>query len=194
LPTPVAGPGAFCRLDARPPPADLVVGERYRLPLLKVSRFVWEGVKAMRWITTALLALMLISGQHAQAAEPRVITLSCDGTLSRTDARNGQPLLPTAPPERIQKAGVVVSLDEQTVSFLGYVAPIKSVDAAYVNFGGNQIGRSYEGSEISMWGEIDRVTGYFEATTTTSSGTKATGYNAVESHYEMLCKAANRVF
>jgi hypothetical protein len=33
-----------------------------------------------------------------------------------------------ADPELLQKTGVVVNLDEQTVFFLGYVVPIESVD------------------------------------------------------------------
>lgn len=60
--------------------------------------------------TLALLPLAL--GGHAQAAENRgkVITLSCDGTLTRTYGANKP-----AEPEPLQKTGAVVNLDEQTV-------------------------------------------------------------------------------
>ena len=38
-----------------------------------------------------------------------------------------------AEPERMQKMGVVVNLNERTVSFLGYVARINEVDTANIN-------------------------------------------------------------
>ena len=80
--------------------------------------------------TTLLALLLLMAGQHARAAEPKVITMSCDGTLtSRVD---------NVKPEPMKKMGVVVNLDERTVSFLGYVAHIKDVDAANITFGGRR--------------------------------------------------------
>jgi hypothetical protein len=39
-------------------------------------------------------------------------------------------------PQRLQKTGVIVNLDEQTVFFMGYLIPIESVDGASINFGG----------------------------------------------------------
>lgn len=65
---------------------------------------------------SALLALVLIG--HARADELKVITLSCEGTLTPTYGANK----PEAP-QPLQKTGGVVNLDEQTVFFLGYVAP-----------------------------------------------------------------------
>lgn len=78
---------------------------------------------------------------------------------------------------------------------MGYVAPINSVDAAYVGFGGKHIGViGLEGAKINIMGEIDRVTGRLDATTTTETPTTLPGYNALESHYELNCKATSRVF
>ena len=61
----------------------------------------------------ALAMLSLVSGDHTPAAENdgKVITLSCDGTLTRTYGANKP-----ADPEPLQKTGVVVNLDEQTGS------------------------------------------------------------------------------
>jgi hypothetical protein len=59
-----------------------------------------------------------------------VITLSCEGTLTRTYGADKP-----ADPKPLQKTGVVVNFDEQTVFFLGYVVPIESVDEASINFG-----------------------------------------------------------
>ena len=88
-------------------------------------------------IKTAALALLpLVLGSHAQAAEKegKVITLSCDGTLTRTYGANKP-----AEPEPLQKTGAVVNLDEQTVFFLGYVVPIEGVDGFIINFGARQM-------------------------------------------------------
>jgi hypothetical protein len=68
----------------------------------------------------ALLSLVLLV--HARANEPKVITLSCEGTLI--------PTYGASRPEAAQplpRTGVVVNLDAQTVFFLGYVAPIHNV-------------------------------------------------------------------
>jgi hypothetical protein len=77
-------------------------------------------MKTMRHIikTAALALLPLVLGDHGRAAE-NVFTLSCDGTLTPTYGANK----PTDP-QPLQKTGVVVNLDEQTVFFLGYVVPL----------------------------------------------------------------------
>jgi hypothetical protein len=78
---------------------------------------------------------------------------------------------------------------------LGYVARIKDVDAANINFGGPQIGERKEGYRISISGDFDRVTGHMDATTTTSDPTQRPyDPNPVIRHYEVLCKVTNRLF
>ena len=104
-------------------------------------------------ITTLALLLLLLE-DHARAADnaPNVITLSCDGMLAATYGTNkpeaSQPL---------QKTGLVVNLDERTVFFLGYVAPIEDLDEASIKFGGTQT-VDY-GFGIAIRGNIDRATG-----------------------------------
>ncbi len=144
--------------------------------------------------TTALTLLLLILRGHAQAGnEPRVITLSCNGTLTYTMIRDSRSLPEMSPPpEQIKKVDVVVNLDERMVSFLGYRARIGDVDAAHINFGERLI-RHYEEFGVNFWGEIDSVTGRFDATAATlRSSATLPDYNALEAHYEMLCTETNR--
>ena len=141
---------------------------------------------AMRHIIeiAALALLPLVSGDHAPAAENegKVITLFCDGTLTRTYGANKP-----ADPEPLQKSAVVVNLDEQTVFFLGYVAPIQDVDEASIAFGGTQV-VDY-GFSMAIWGDIDRKTGRMDATTVLSDPTKQPDPNTATVHYDVVCKA-----
>jgi hypothetical protein len=128
----------------------------------------------------ALVPLVLISDTRADA--PNVITLSCEGTLTPTYGANE----PEAP-QPLQKTGVVVNLGEQTVFFLGYVAPIYDVDEASINFGGRQV-VDY-GFSIAIRGNIDRLTGRMDATTALSDPTKQPDPNTATVHYDVICKA-----
>jgi hypothetical protein len=90
-------------------------------------------------------------------------------------------------PQPLQKTGVVVNLDEQTVFFLGYVVPIDEVDEASINFGGMQI-VDY-GFRIAVKGNIDRVTGRMDATIVLSDPTKQPDPNTATIHYDVVCRA-----
>ena len=142
-----------------------------------------EAESAMRHIikSVALVPFVLIS--HTRADEPKLITLSCEGTLTPTYGANK----PEAP-QPLQKTGVVINLDEQTVFFLGYVAPIYDVDEASINFGGRQV-VDY-GFSITIRGNIDRVTGRMDATTALSDPTKHPDPNTATVHYDVVCKAS----
>jgi len=87
----------------------------------------------------------------------------------------------------LQKTGLVVNLDEQTVFFLGYVVPIDEVDEASLNFGGRQLG-DY-GFSIAIRGHIDRVTGRMDVTTVLSDPTKQPDPNTATIHYDVVCRA-----
>jgi hypothetical protein len=114
-----------------------------------------------------LALLLLVLGDHARAADnaPNVITLSCDGMLTATHGANkpeaSQPL---------QKTGLVVNLDEQTVFFMGYVVAIEGVGEASVKFGGTQT-VDY-GFRVAIIGNIDRATSRMDATIVMSDPTK----------------------
>jgi hypothetical protein len=145
---------------------------------------------AMRHLTkTAALALLLMLGGHALAAENRakVITLSCDGTLTRIYGSNK----PADHAEPLQKTGAVVNLDEQTVFFLGYLVPIESIDEANINFGVRQ--PVEYGFIIAISGHIDRATGRMDVTTVTLDPTKAGDPNVVAVRYDVVC-ATNSAF
>jgi len=68
-------------------------------------------------IKNTTLALLLL---RAAENEPNVITLSCDGMLTATYGANK----PKAP-QPLQKTGLVVNLDEQTVFFWAMSSPLK---------------------------------------------------------------------
>ncbi|HVZ53076.1 MAG TPA: hypothetical protein VG986_13985 [Pseudolabrys sp.] len=136
-------------------------------------------------IVAALIAAMAV--EHAQGnALATVITLSCDGKI--TDARGSE-----AKPEPISKMGVVVNLTERTVAgFGGIVAHIDKADAVYVSFSGQgqltapgASGNSISVGDMSVMGDLDRVTGAVSATTMT----KATTYS-----YELFCKPTKSLF
>jgi hypothetical protein len=144
-----------------------------------------EAETAMRHViksaALAMALLPLVLMIHARADEPKVITLSCEGMLTPTYGANK----PEAP-QPLQKSGVVVNLDEQTVFFLGYVVPIESVDEASINFGGRQV-VDY-GFSIAISGNIDRITGRLDATTALSDPTKEPNPNTATIYYDVVCK------
>ena len=132
-------------------------------------------------ITVAALLALLLTTRNPQAAEPAVvITLSCDGTVTKSLA-GGEKHPKHAKPEPI-KMGVVVNIAEQTVSGFDIVAHIENIDAAHISFGGES---KPSAESISVRGEIDRVTGAVMATRIT---------NVTSDYYELACKAASRVF
>ena len=116
----------------------------------------------------------------------KVITLSCDGTLTRTSGANKP-----ADPEPLQKTGAVVNLNEQTVFFLGHVVPIESVDEASVNFGARQM-VDY-GFIIDITGHIDRPSGRMDVTAVTLDPTKPNDPNIAALRYDVICET-NSVF
>ena len=136
----------------------------------------------MRQITkiAALALLPLVLGGHARADEPKVITLFCEGTLTPTYGANK----PEAP-QPLQKTGVVVNLDEQTVFFLGYVVPIESVDEASINFGARQT-VDY-GFSSAITGHIDRASGRMAITTATLDPTKPNDPSIATLRYDVIC-------
>jgi hypothetical protein len=139
----------------------------------------------MRPISAVLLILLSTAGQYARAIaenEPKVITLSCDGTLTATYGANKPKNM-----EASQKTSVVVNFDDQTVFFLGYVVPIYDVDQASINFGGRQMVEY--GFSISISGHIDRASGRMDVTTVTLDPTKPDDPNIATLRYDVGCEA-----
>jgi hypothetical protein len=149
---------------------------------------------------TVLLALLLMTQQQAAAEnDPKIVTLSCDGTV--TDKTSSAPI-PTDinhDPKPIEKMGVVVNLNERTVSFQGWTVPISIADAATINFNGEEIGAvgqiaAKQGLTHRIDGILDRVTGHMAADTMTYETKKLSDPNSsiVRAHYDVLCKATTQ--
>jgi hypothetical protein len=83
---------------------------------------------------TALVCLSILLAMSCLAtAQPTLLSFACEGKV--TDAMTGEKGQP------VHNMGFVVNLAERTVSFGGYVAPFKKVDAANIYFNGvNQSG------------------------------------------------------
>ena len=141
-------------------------------------------MRRLAQIASVLLTLPFVLSGYAEAAEPTVINLSCDGTLTGTYGTDKPKSM-----EASQKISVVVDLDDQTVFFLGYVVPIYDVDQASINFGGRQL-VDY-GFSIIIRGHIDRASGRMELTTVT---TKPDDPNIATLRYDMGCEATNSEF
>jgi hypothetical protein len=118
-------------------------------------------------VTVVIFLAFVVAESHAEATEPTVITLSCDGKLTNTRVSN-------AKPEPISKMNLVVNFAERTVSFSGHLVGIHKADVAHISF---------SGENNAVHGEIDRVTGAMWATTDSDSTTFA---------YNLLCTPTTR--
>jgi hypothetical protein len=121
-------------------------------------------------VLCTLLTMIVLSS--AQAEEPTVITLSCDGTTKVYVKREESNINP------VTKMGVVVNLAERTVSFDGRVAHIDHVDAAVIYFGGDS---------------VKDTTGYIDGKTGSMMATNMDGHKYDEL-YELVCPAATGAF
>jgi len=120
-----------------------------------------------------LLALLAITGLSTMAqAQPKTVTLACEGTIEFISSREQTPI----------SANIIIDLTSQTGEFDGHPIRFSSVTDTHVSFDGNDPDApSYRAS-----GTIDRVTGAVVA--------------FVESHesqemYSLKCKPpAQRIF
>jgi hypothetical protein len=119
-----------------------------------------------------LCTLTMIGLSSAQAEEPTVITLSCDGTTKVYVKREEGNINP------VTKMGVVVNLAERTVSFDGHVAHIDHVDAAVIYFGGDS---------------VKDATGYIDGKTGSMMATNMDAHKYYEL-YDLVCPAATGAF
>ena len=120
-----------------------------------------------------LLALLAITGLSTMAqAQPKTVTLACEGTIKFISSREQTPI----------SASIIIDLTSQTGEFDGHPIRFSSVTDTHVSFNGDDSDApSYRAS-----GTIDRVTGAVVA--------------FVESHesqemYSLKCKPpAQRIF
>ena len=140
----------------------------------------------MHRIATPLLALLLIAGQFARAADTKgIITLSCEGTV-RSGPGPGDV-------ERVNGRVIFVNLAEHTVTGFvtntgsALIANIVHVDDTSVDFIGDS-------TSSSVFGTIDRVTGATTVHTTTWARDKIPGGKITRGlSYYLVCKATNRL-
>ena len=122
----------------------------------------------------AMLLLAIPVNLHAQT-----LTLACEGKVNTGGDHS----------EAVHNMGIVVDLTAGTVSgFGGVVVPIARVDAATVSFNGTANASSFQGLprvQVSVWGDIDRVTGVVTATQSSK---------ALSLDYDLICKTARRLF
>lgn len=116
-----------------------------------------------------VLLAVLLPGYGVQAAETAVLTLSCDGTVTRW-------LYFGDKPQPVTNMGLLVNLPKGTVTGFAHgartdahVARIDNISEVLVDFSG------------SVWGSIDRITGRVKA------------YDD-EHSWELLCMPAKRLF
>jgi len=107
-----------------------------------------------------------------------VLTLSCDGTLKAEEEQ--------AKPQAITKMGLIVNFDTGVVTgFTGIAARIDGVNANSISFKGTTAHPS--GSEWSVHGTIDRITGSLGATVTWFN--PKTNNLLIRMNYELICKS-----
>jgi len=117
----------------------------------------------------------------ADAQQGSTITLSCNGTSQYTATAAAD-----QKPDPVTNLGIIVNLANRTVTLNQYVLPITIVNATLVAFDGQE-NRGVKGASFDLSGAIDRVTGQTEVDWMYEN----VGNN---SHWELTCRPANRMF
>jgi hypothetical protein len=132
-----------------------------------------------------LLALASLTISSAQAAEPTILTLACEGTTS--DATQ-----PDANPEPTS-LGVVVNLAKRTVAgftyprFDNFPVKISAANETTIAFRGSNKNGSW-----TISGSIDRVTGELVATSLKTN--LKTRIVVTATSYTLKCRPTQRIF
>jgi hypothetical protein len=112
-------------------------------------------------------------------SKAEVLTLSCDGTMKEQEQEKPYP---------ITKLGLIVNSDAGVVTgFTGITARIDEFNADSISFKGTTINPS--GTEWSVHGIIDRITGSFGATLTWFH--PKTNTLQMRMNYQLICKSTN---
>jgi hypothetical protein len=110
----------------------------------------------------------------ALPAEAEVLTLSCNGTMNTEEVQHP-----------ISKMGLVVNFEAGVVTgFTGITARIDEVSANSISFSGTTTHPS--GTEWSVRGSIDRITGSLGATVTWFN--PKTNNLLIKMNYGLICK------
>lgn len=121
-----------------------------------------------------VLAFAILIGS-AVASNAAGLVFACNGKVGDTAMNN---------------VGLVVT--DKTVSFNGYIVPIRQIDDAQIYFSDMFTGgrKNALGMTNSVDGVLDRVTGAMAATVGSSLGDKATTSNI----WDMICRPTSRMF
>jgi len=133
---------------------------------------LWRSIAMSRMLFVAL-ALICWPSLPATAA---VLTLSCDDTMKAEEEQEK--------PHAITKMGLIVNFDAGVVTgFTGITARIDEVNVNSVSFKGTTTHPS--GTEWSVRGSIDRITGSLGATVTWFN--PKTNNLLMRMNYELIC-------
>jgi len=147
-----------------------------------MAKHAGAGRQKLAVLSIAAAAFLMAKPVAGSEETTAVLTLSCDGKMRALGSEEE---------ETITNWGVEVNLPEGTVSgFVGIVARITRMDAAGMSFEGRGDlsvpgGGGPASGQITLFGEIDRLTGAVSATTMTKAAT---------TYYELLCKPVKRMF
>jgi len=128
--------------------------------------------------SNALVVALALIYWTSLPAEAAVLTLSCDGTMKPEEEQ--------AKPHAIRKMGLTVNFDAGVVTgFTGITARIDEANANSVSFTGTTTNPS--GTEWSVHGTIERITGSLGATVTWFN--PKTNTLLMKMNYELVCKS-----
>jgi hypothetical protein len=115
----------------------------------------------------------------ALPVKAEVLTLSCNGTMKAEDQEKPHP---------ITKMGLIVNFDAGVVTgFTGITARLEEFSDNSISFKGTTINPS--GTEWSVQGTIDRITGSLGATVTWFN--PKTNNLLMKMNYDLICRPTN---
>jgi hypothetical protein len=131
-------------------------------------------------MTRMLFAAFAVICWASRPSKAEVLSLSCDGTMKAEEEQ--------AKPHAITKLGLIVNFDAGVVTgFTGITASIDEANANSISFKGTTINPS--GTEWSVHGIIDRITGLAGATLTWFN--PKTNTLQMRMNYQLICKSTN---
>jgi len=130
----------------------------------------------MALTASAILLTLFLAEAQAQAAEPAMLDLSCDGTKKEESGTAGP----------IRKMRLSLNFTEKTISGFGLVAQIDSLTDATITF---SVHAPRDGGTTSVIGYVNRVTGAVWATSVREADNEIIGTET----YDLSCKITDRL-
>jgi len=131
----------------------------------------------MTLTASVILLTLFIAEAQAQAAEPVLLDLFCDGTKKKESGTT----------EPIRKLHLGLDFKEKTLAGFALVAQIDSLTDATITFSAHA---ARDGGTVSVIGYVDRLTGAVWATSVRQEGdNEITGAET----YDLSCKITDRL-